>query len=354
MSDEKTEEPTEKKLQDARRDGEVAFSQDAGMAAGAICAVLAMQISSSFLGAHLRALLHLALDLGNSRDDTVLRQTMLRMGVEAAWLALPLMLAIAAGPLFVGLMQTRFNVSFKKLEPKLDALNPVTGLKRIFSARTLTDLIKMLVKAVAIGVILWKGVEGLMPLLLGTAYLPLLDIAQIGWEVLVRLLAITCVILLVVAGIDVGLQQWLFVRDHRMSKDEIKRENKDVEGDPEIKGQRKQFAQELLFSDPRQRLAKAKAVVVNPTHYAVAIAYSPEFGVPQVVAKGEDAGALALREAAMAQGLPIIANPPLARALYKVELDAAIPDELFAVVAAVLRWVDGLVQTPPDAAPDLH
>ncbi|MFC3655668.1 flagellar type III secretion system protein FlhB [Xanthomonas hyacinthi] len=349
---EKTEEPTEKKLQDARQDGELPFSQDVGIAAGMICAVLAMQVSADSLGAHLRALLHLAMDMGNSRDDTVLRQSMQRMAIEGAWLTLPLMLAIVAGPLFVGLLQTRFNLSFKKLQPKLDSLNPVSGIKRTFSARTLIDLLKMLVKALLIGAVLWKGVAWLMPLLLGTAYLPLLDIAQIGWSVLIRLFGITCIVLLVIGGIDLGLQHWLFIRDHRMSKDEIKREYKDSEGNPEMKGQRKQFAHEVLFSDPRERLPKAKALVVNPTHYAVAIAYQPEFGVPQVVAKGEDEGALALREAALAQGLPIIANPPLARALYKVELDAAIPGELFAVVAAILRWVDGLVGESPEAASD--
>ncbi|PPT92339.1 EscU/YscU/HrcU family type III secretion system export apparatus switch protein [Xanthomonas theicola] len=354
MSDEKTEQPTEKKLQDARRDGEVPFSRDIGMAASMICAVLAMQVSGGWLGAHLRALLHLALDMGNTGDYAATRRGMLLMGIEGAWLALPLILAIVAGPLCVGLLQTRFNLSFKKLEPKLDTLNPVNGTKRIFSARTLTDLVKMLVKAVAIGAVLWKGVESLMPLLLGTAYLPLLDIAQIGWNVLIRLFGVTCVVLLVVGGVDLGLQYWLFVRDHRMSKDEVKREHKDVEGNPEMKGQRKQFAHELLFADPRERLSKAKALVVNPTHYAAAIAYVQEFGVPQVVAKGEDAGALALREAALAQGLPIIANPPLARALYKVELDAAIPEELFSVVAAVLHWVDGLQAAPDAASPPSH
>lgn len=148
---------------------------------------------------------------------------------------------------------------------------------------------KLIIKAILIGVVLWAGMRALMPMIIGLAYETPLDVAQIAWRTLGMLFALGVLLFVLVGAADWSVQRWLFIRDKRMSKDEQKREFKESEGDPEIKGKRKEFAKELVFGDPRERVAKAKVMVVNPTHYAVALAYEPDdFGLPQVVAKGVD------------------------------------------------------------------
>jgi type III secretion protein U len=161
------------------------------------------------------------------------------------------------------------------------------------------------------------------------------------WQAASHVLWIGVAVFVAVAPIDFLIQHILFIKGQMMSKDEVKREFKGQEGDPEIKGQRKRLALELSNEAPRQAVAKADALVVNPTHYAVAIRYrADEAGVPLVLAKGVDDAALALRRHAEELGVPIFANPPLARALHKVPLDHAVPEELFEAVSVVLRWVD--------------
>ncbi|WDK57032.1 type III secretion system export apparatus subunit SctU [Xanthomonas campestris pv. campestris] len=344
MSDEKTEKPTEKKLQDARRDGEVPISPDVTAAAVLLAALLVMKLAGSYFVEHLRALMSIGFDFtANTRDATALHRALGRIGIQGVLLTLPFVTACLAAGLIGTFVQTGLNASLKPVTPKFDSLNPVNGVKKLFSLRSLINLLKLGIKAAVIGVVLWYGLRALMPTIISLAYQPTADIAQIGWRALGILCALAVLVFVLVGAADWSVQHWLFIRDKRMSKDEQKREHKDSEGDPELKGKRKEFAKELVFGDPRERVAKAKVMVVNPTHYAVALAYEPDgFGLPQVVAKGVDEGALELRAYAHTQGIPIVANPPLARALHEVELGEAVPESLFETVAVVLRWVDEL------------
>jgi type III secretion protein U len=168
-------------------------------------------------------------------------------------------------------------------------------------------------------------------------------------------LAVALLLFLVLGPVDYAIQRWQFMKEQRMSKDEVRREYKEQEGDPHVKGERQQLARELSQSDPAERVAGANAVIVNPTHYAVAISYHPgSSGLPVVVAKGVDEAALHIRRCAELSGVPIFGNPPLARALFKVQTDGTIPEELFEAVAAVLRWVEdmggGRAQASPNQA----
>ena len=153
-------------------------------------------------------------------------------------------------------------------------------------------------------------------------------------------LVLPCTVLFVVLGVaDYVVQRLIFLKQQKMSKDEVKREWKEDEGDPQLKGERKAIARELAFSSSKATVAMATAVVVNPTHYAVALRYAPdECGLPVVIAKGVDAEAALIREAALAEGVPIIGNPPLARALYKIGVNSTVPEPLLEAVAVVLRW----------------
>jgi type III secretion protein U len=141
--------------------------------------------------------------------------------------------------------------------------------------------------------------------------------------------------------LDFVVQRLIFLKEQKMSMDEVKREYKEMEGDPQIKGERKAIAREIAMSDPKPAVQTATAVVVNPTHYAVALRYAPnECGLPYIVAKGVDGEAALIREAAQQAGVPIIGNPPLARALYKVDLKGTVPEPLLEAVAIVLHWAE--------------
>ena len=167
-------------------------------------------------------------------------------------------------------------------------------------------------------------------------------IGETAWNLIVRLLEFSLLCFLIMSGADYAIQRWQFMKDQRMSKDEVKREYKESEGDPIIKSARTQLARENAQSGGGQGLglASAKVILTNPTHYAVALAFEPGvYDVPVVVARGEDDEAMAIRNEAKYLGIPILSNPPLARALYLLPVNAPIPQEYYGVVAAVLIWL---------------
>lgn len=355
MSDEKTEEPSAKKLEDARRDGKVVKSADLTAAAVLLATGGLMLMSGPALGDGLRALLAPALDpVAVGRPDADLLLTARRIGLQAVLLLAPFLLAGVLAAVVGTLAQTGIQLSFKPVEPKFDAVNPGAGLTRIFSMRSMVDLGKMTVKAALIAAVMWKTLMLLAPLLVGVSVQPAPDIAQLAWRILARFLLVAGVLFLLMGAADYGVQRWLFMRDQRMSKDEVKREHKESDGDPHLKGQRKMLAKEIALGPAppdRNQLRRAQAVIVNPTHYAVALAYDPGgLGLPQVVAKGLDEQALEIRRLAQELAIPIVGNPPLARALYTVPLGEAIPEALFETVAAILRWVRDIGTAPPSSS----
>lgn len=344
MSDEKTEKPTDKKLKDARRDGEVAKSQDLTVAAVFLMVAITMWVGGEFFGDRLKAIFKIGLDIqAIQRDDFDLFRAMGKIGLEGLMILGPFVIVTTLAAIAGIMSQIGIVISLKPVEPKFDAINPANGLKRIFSMRSMVDLVKMLISAVLVASVVWLTIRSLLPLVVGTAYASLADVIHITWTTLSRFIAIGCVLFLLLGAPDFGIQHWLFIRDHKMSKDEVKREDKDVEGDPMIKGQRRQIAREIAESPVKESVGMANAVVVNPTHYAVAIRYSAdEMGVPQVVAKGVDHHAFQIRTWAQELNVPIVSNPPLARALYKVPVNDPVPESLFETVAVILRWVEQL------------
>ncbi|WP_047787818.1 EscU/YscU/HrcU family type III secretion system export apparatus switch protein, partial [Variovorax paradoxus] len=167
------------------------------------------------------------------------------------------------------------KIAFKPVMPNLNALNPGEGLKKIFSMKTVIETIKMVVKASLIFAVMWVVVRGLIPLVSGAIYQPLAEISAMYWGILLKLMMIAAVIFVLVGAADVKLQKMLFMKQMKMSKDEIKREHKNDEGDPMIKGERRRIAREMANAPP-PRMARANVVVVNPTHYAVALRYAPD------------------------------------------------------------------------------
>lgn len=354
MSDEKTEDPTDKKLRDARDDGEVPKSADITIAAVLLCMCMMMSVGGEFFADRLHAMLVVGMDIPAIENDNFnLYRAMGKIVLEGLAIVGPMVLAVVVCAIVGTMAQTGVIISFKPVEPKMDSINPASGLKRIFSLRSLIDLIKMVFKALLIGATLWITLKLLLPMIMGAIYEPLPDIIQVSWSAIIRLLMVGCILYLLVGGADYGIQRWLFMRDHKMSKDEVKREHKDSEGDPLIRSQRRAVAREMVESASPAAVGKANVVVVNPTHYSVAIRYvEGETGIPVVIAKGVDNDAFNIRSWAMEKGVPIVANPPLARALYQVPVHSTIPEDFFETVAAVLKWVDHIGARQPDAMDD--
>ncbi|WP_153099963.1 type III secretion system export apparatus subunit SctU [Paraburkholderia hayleyella] len=351
MSEEKAEAPTAKKLREARRDGKTSKSSDIPFAGCLLAASLGFSIAAPQMGEQLRLLMQDSLAVKHaSAADFSLRDALLDAGRHMAWLVLPVVLGALVLGLATVMAQVGFRVSFKPIAPKLDSLNPVTGLKRIFSLRSAIDLAKAVIKALVIGAVLWQTLLELMPVLVGAAWQPLAGLDRIAWSVLCQVLGTAALLFAAISVLDYRLQRWLFIRDQRMSKSEIKREYKETEGNPLIKGQRRRLAQEMAADSVIGKVAQAQVVLVNPTHVAVALRYAPdECGLPRVIAKGADAQARRIREQAMRSGVPIVGNPPLARALFHVPLEHTIPEPLFDAVAAVLSWLEEMGTHMPEA-----
>jgi len=349
---EKTEEATDKKLMDARKKGEVPKSQDLVAAAILVASLLVLMGSGPMLYDHIAKVVKTAMYQGIQAKDTqqvlALISSMVLDGAIAAFslVVVSVLVAVIAMMAQVGVI-----VSFEAIQPKFEKLNPAEGLKKLINVRSLVELAKSIIKAVALGAVIWQIVLSLVPLIVGSAYLSVDGAGQVAWSSMLRLIGFSCLVFLIIGPVDFGLQRWLFMRDQRMSKDDIKRERKDSDGDPHVKGQQKSLRDELANSPPQERVPGATVVVTNPTHYAVALLY--EEGVtplPIIVAKGMDEQAAVIRGLATANRVPIIANPPLARALHRLPLNQPVSEELLEAVAVVLRWVADLDQLSASAS----
>lgn len=345
MSEEKTEDPTEKRLRDARDEGQVAKSTDLTDAATTAAVVGTLMFAAGIFAGAMRTIVHTALGfVSGDRSLFHLYAKAFSLGTEALVVVVPCAAAAAAAGIAALIPQVGFQISMKPVTPELSNVSPASGIKHIFSSRTLIELAKMVVKAIVIGLTMWLAIKWMLPLVVGSLYQPLPELSKMFWDMLVKLFYIAVAAFAVIGAADLKIQQVLFMRKQRMSKDEIKREYKEQEGDPLIKGERRRLARQLTFEEPiRQRVGFANAMLVNPTHYAVAIRYAPdEHPLPLVTAKGVDETAAQLRQFAQEANVPIIGNPSVARALYKVDIDQPIPEELFETVAAILRWVESI------------
>ena len=341
MSGEKTEEPTEKKLKDAREKGESPKSPDVNAALGLFALTVCLVVASKASAEHLFKMFAIFYERGilaQTNDDVF--ALIFDMVKEGGMVVLPYLgIAVVVG-LFGSFAQVGVQITFKPITPDFNKINPASGIKKIFSIRSLVDFLKMVFKALVLGAVAFFICMGLLPLLVGASLYSPEGVIAVGWSALLKLLGAAIIVFIVIGPFDFALQKWLFIRDQRMSKDEVKREHKEMEGDPQLKGQRKQIAHEMANEAPRAAVPGASVVVANPTHYAVALRYVPgQTPLPVVVAKGIDAQALEIRAIAEEHRVPVVVNPPLARQLHRVPLNESIPEALFEAVAAVLRWV---------------
>jgi type III secretion protein U len=342
----KTEPPTTKRLRDLRRKGQVAKSPDVGATAGVIAGLGALLVAGGQLVDRLNRLLErsASADFKMFDDTQVLVQWSGEMLLEVAWMTLPIVLIAIVVAVLTGFLQVGPVFSTEQIKPQVSRINPITGIKRVFSMRTFVELLKLIVKATLLGAVVWVTAWHALPTLLQSHWLPVAGILPLATRMLEILSWCAIASFIAIAAFDLWFQKWEFLRRNRMSVDEVRREHKETEGDPHVRNRRRQLHREANEANMLSGVRKASVVVVNPTHIAVALYYElGETDLPVVVAKGEGELARAIRKVAEEEGIPIVHDVDLARRLRSdAPVDQYIPEELIEPVAAVLRWARDL------------
>jgi len=342
---EKTELPTAKKLRDAREKGQVCVSKDVVSTAllivllwtlGAIGIVLANDIGDllRFIGARI------AEPGAPATKEAALLALIVTAKHSFIFAVIAAVIGVAAHTVQFG-----FLFTFEPLKPDLNKLNPAQGAQKIFSMKNLFEFAKNCAKVTFLGYLVYKIIVASIPALLMMCYGTIQDVMPVVKVILQNLASYTIFGYVVIAAIDFLFQKKRYTKDMMMTKDEVKREYKEMEGSQEIKQAQRQFRDELLNGPPpKQATKQADVVVTNPTHLAVGIRYrTEESPLPKVVVSGADRIAKIIRDTAYAEGIPIVENIPLARALYaKVKVEEYIPVDLVEPVAEVLKIVKAL------------
>jgi flagellar biosynthetic protein FlhB len=352
---ERTESATPKRLEEARRRGQILRSRELSTAA----VMMAAGAGLYFVGGQLSGRLHglMARGLTLSRDQALDPDQILPMlsatSADALLACVPLFGLIVLAALLAPLALGGWSFSTESLMPQFNRLNPIEGVKRLFSSRAIVELAKALAKFGIVGAIavmlLWKGSDELLSLGREPTGAAIGHATRICGHALMWLSAG----LLFIAGIDVPYQIWSYAKQLKMTREEVRQEMKESEGSPEIKGRIRQVQQQLARQRMMQDVPKADVVVTNPTHFAVALRYDDKnMRAPIVVAKGADAIAARIREIAGENHVPIFEAPPLARVLYRnVEIGEAIPSTVYVAVAQVLTYVFQLKSAIKSGAP---
>ncbi|EXG80959.1 EscU/YscU/HrcU family type III secretion system export apparatus switch protein [Cryptosporangium arvum] len=343
MSGEKTEKPTPQKKKKARKEGQIARTPDLGAWVGMLLASFLLPMVIRSMMDRARTLFEKAIDVVEDPDANRMLGLLTDM--------LPA-IALTVAPLAVGMMLTGIgstaaqgglNFATKLLKPKFSKLNPFSGLKKILGPHALWEAIKTIVKSGVIGAVLYWSIKDVIPVLMGNGQIPTAVIMEQVVVTVERLIRSAAAAGLVMAAADYAVAKRRTDKQLRMSKQDIKEEHKKSEGDPHVKGAIR--AKQMAMSRNRMMadVPKADAVIVNPTHYAVALRYDPLKGAPRVVAKGTGTIAQKIRELGTENRVPVIQDVALARTLYKAcDIGQEIPPELYAAVATVLAFVMSL------------
>jgi len=339
---EKTEEPTPKKLEDARKEGNIAKSQEVSgfvvLLVGAVLLVFYLKYVTFYLEDFFR---YYTSFIGVELTKEIVFGIILK-SIEYIFLLLaPIVIALMLAGIIGNVMQFGFLFTIKPIIPKFDKLNPINGLKRLFSIKTIVEGVKTTLKtfiAFLVGGIIFVHFLSEIPRLELMSFFE-----QLRWfeEKAIILIFSMLGVFFVFAVIDFIWQKYNYKKSLRMSKQEIKDEFKQTEGNPEVKAKIRQLQREMAKKRMMAEVPKADVVITNPTHYAVAIRYDKtKDEAPRVIAKGVDKLALKIKEIARETGVMIVENPSLARELYRsVDVDEVIPPKLYKAVAEVLAFV---------------
>jgi flagellar biosynthetic protein FlhB len=340
---EKTESPSPRKIEKAREEGQVPQSRELSafmvlMAGGGAVWMLGDSFAQTLAGVVRTGL---QFDHQLATDPGVLINKMLQQSADAIIGIAPMLLIIVVAALAGPIVMHGWMFNSKALAPKFSRMNPLSGLKRMVSVDSLSELVKSLAKVVLLGsiagLVMWKGLDALFALGLDSVQ----DSSRAMGHLLAKSFLLISAGMLLVVLLDVPYQLWRYYTQLKMTREEVRQEVKESEGDPHIKARIRSMQREVARRRMMSEIPTADVVVTNPTHYAVALKYSEgAMRAPRVVAKGADLVAARIREAARNHQVPILEAPPLARALYRhTELEQEIPVALYTAVAEVLAYV---------------
>jgi flagellar biosynthesis protein FlhB len=344
-SGDKTEEPSQKKIDDARKEGNVWKSRDLS---GVVAFAIAMGVVKSTwdnVETHIKELFLFGIDAAAHPETLPLatKQVLYLALTSLLTLCLPVALGAALGGGLMEFLQVGALLAVKALMPKIEKLNPIEGIKNLFGKKQLIELLKSIFKLSVTAYVVYGVVRDAMGMVVATIRgEPALTMMVMG-ELVYRVVVRVTLLFVGFAIFDVWWQHKSWMKDQMMSKDDVKKEYKESEGDPHHKAHRKQMHQEIMEGAQMEAVKSADVVVTNPDHVAVALRYRRDVDdAPQLIAKGLDGRAEAIRELARAANVPLLRNVPLAHALLRVEVGQPIPEELYDAVAEVLNFVYGL------------
>lgn len=340
----KTEKATPKKRRDERKKGHVFLSNDAVAVATLLCCFLILRVTAASSVEQLYRYLDLCMGLALLPAGQVAGRLSVLVR-EGLWTLLlvagPIMAASVAAAVAATFFQTKLLFSGEAIKPKLNRISPLQGVKKLFSLRSVVEALKGTLKIAILLVILFRFLRGVLFTLSNYLYMDLVQACGELFSQTFTMVMQVAAVFVVVAGFDFFYQWWDYERELRMTKQEVKEEYKQVEGDPQIKGKIKETQRRMAQSRMMQKVPGADVVIRNPTHVAVALRYKPETdAAPVVLAKGLDELALRIVSVAEEHGVAVLENVALARALYAgAELDRAIPPEFYGAVADVLVYL---------------
>lgn len=338
----KTEPATQKKLEDARKKGQVANSREIPSVMVLISAMMVFYFGGNWM----------FLQVGDVMRDVFTQAGQSDLGAEGAHALLwylfkrvviiiaPLLLVVAIAGILGNVSQVGFLITGEPLTPKLTKLNPLKGIKRLFSIKSAVESIKAVFKVMIIGGMAYAMLRSEFEKIPALIELTLPGILSFAGQLTMKLGFYTCMVLFILASIDFFFQRWQHGRDLRMTKQEVKDEFRQREGDPMVKSRIRAVQREMAMRRMMDQVPDATVVITNPTHLAVALKFTRDMQAPLVVAKGANKIAERIKAIALEGGIPIVEQKPLARALFKeVEIDQHIPGDLYHAVAEILAYV---------------
>ena len=346
---EKTEPATSKKLDDVRKEGQVAKSKELISAVSLLALFVLIKVYIGIVG---EKLLKVFQDFYNTFDKIISSsatglpmnlslEAVKQMLISIVLIAAPFLIVAVIIAFLLNVLQQKWMVTAKPLQPKANKISPLSGFKRIFSVKQLVELLKAIAMMAVIGIVAYQTIKDKLPLILTFYNIPLYTaIAAVG-NILVDMGIRVSAVFLIIGFADLIFQRHKFKTDNMMTKQEVKDEFKNSEGDPQVKGQVKRRMMEISRRRMMEALPEADVVITNPTHFAVALKYEPNSGkAPVVIAKGADYLAFQIKDKAKEYHIEIVENKPLARILYhNVDIGMEIPPELYQVVAEILARV---------------
>lgn len=346
---EKTEPATQKKLDDARKEGQVAKSREIANGMGLMALFLVLKIWTGNMGTSFlktfeniyNRIPQVANLLGGTAPEREMMLLLRHGAVQLLLIILPILLIGFMVAFISDVWQVKWRPTAKPLQPKFSKLDPIKGFQKIFSVNSLVELIKAFIKIAIIVYMAYNYIKDKTEYLFYLYDMDIMPALKFILQVVTDLGIRIAVVYLIFAFADFAYQKWKFSEDMKMTKQEVKEEYKNQEGDPQIKGKIRQKMMEVSRRRMMQALPQADVVITNPTHYAVAIKYDPAVSdAPVVIAKGQDYLAQKIKEIAREHKVEIVENKPLARMLFaNVEVGEAVPPELYQAVAEVLAFV---------------